>query len=121
MLPSVFAMQMAALFCMETLEQIAVTGHPFGGSIWLGGPVAVSLFAHLLACATFVWALSAALQWSTRRIVRIVRYAIEILRKLFERTQPPRLCTHVVILPKFIEPYLRDLQGRAPPSLPALT
>ncbi len=121
MLPSVFAMQMAALFCMETLEQIVVTGHLFGGTIWLGGPIAVSLLAHVLACTTFVWVLSTTLQWSARRIVRIVRYAIEILRKLIERTPPPRLCMHVVILPKFIEPYLRDLQGRAPPSLPALT
>jgi hypothetical protein len=122
MLPSIFAMQMICLFVMETLEQIVVAGHPLGGTVWLGAPVVASVLFHLLVCFVSAWALFRALHWSTRAIVRIVRFALEILRKLFEQSPPPRLGLRYRALPKFIEPYLRALQGRAPPSiLPALT
>jgi len=46
MLPTAVAIQICALFAMETLEQIAVFGHPLGGSIWLGGPIFISLGLH---------------------------------------------------------------------------
>jgi len=53
-LPLMLAVQMAVLYVMETLEQFAVYHHAFGGTLWLGGPVAASLIIHTaltVACA----------------------------------------------------------------------
>ncbi len=33
-----FAVQVAVLYAMETIEQVVVRGHPLGGTLWLGGP-----------------------------------------------------------------------------------
>jgi hypothetical protein len=117
MLPSIFVMQMSALFAMETLEQIAIAGHPFGGTMWLGGPIAFSLVFHLISCLLFAWTLSRALDWSARSVVRVVRFALTLLRKRFAFGVPPLLDVCYSARRKFIEPYLRALQGRAPPFL----
>jgi hypothetical protein len=116
MLPSIFVLQLISLFGMETLEQIATAGHPLGGSIWLGGPAAVSLAGHFLSCIVFAWALYHGLHWSARTIVRAVRIALEILRRILQPPALPQNGINVSVRPKFIEPYLRALQGRAPPQ-----
>lgn len=120
-LPKVFLLQVAALYAMETIEQIATAGHPLGGTIWLGGPAIVSLTAHGLACIAVTWLLSRSLSWSARTIVRIVRATIEFLRTL---VQDPSLRSYrlTIALPNVRQPYLRALAGRAPPFiLPATT
>ncbi len=43
---SIIAMQLAALFALESLEQLAAGGRLLGGTAWLGGPVAFSLSVH---------------------------------------------------------------------------
>lgn len=116
MLPSIFVLQIVALLGMETLEQIITAGHPLGGALWLGGPIAFSLCGHFLSCAIFTWALFHALHWSAREIVRVVRIALEILRRLLEPAQVPHSALCFAARPKCIEPYLHSLQGRAPPQ-----
>lgn len=50
LLPLTYALQLALLFGMETLEQFAVYHHALGGTIWLGGPAVISLLGHAVAC-----------------------------------------------------------------------
>lgn len=116
MLPSIFVLQLIALFGMETLEQIATAGHPLGGTIWLGGPAAFSIAGHFLSCIVFAWALFHGLHWSARTIVRAVRIALEILRRILQPPAVPHSSFNVSVRPKCIEPYLRALHGRAPPQ-----
>jgi len=76
LIPVAFGMQIAVLFSMETAEQIAVTGHRLGGTVWLGGPALVSLAAHALACALVVYALAKivhACASATLRVIRLIR------------------------------------------------
>lgn len=118
--PAVFAAQLSVLFFMETLEQIVVAGHPMGGTIWLGGPVIVSLVLHAAGCLTFTWLLSRALRWSARTLAQVVQWALRAFVILFGSTQTPLLRAHQTPQLRFIEPYLRRLKGRAPPHyLPA--
>lgn len=116
MLPAIFAMQLATLFGMETLEQIAIVGHPLGGTLWLGGPVLFSISAHMLSCVVSAWALYHGLRWSARAIVRAVRIAFEVLRQLLKPPAAPRFAFCGTPHAKFIDPYLRALHGRAPPQ-----
>ena len=114
----IYPMQIAMLFAMESVEQIAIAGHPLGGTLWLGAPVLISLAAHLASCLVVTWGLSRLLRWSARAIVRIVQAVFVFLHR---RTAG---ATHAVRvgaapLPRSIEPYLRALHGRAPPAIPA--
>ena len=74
-LPATFAVQIGIVFAMETLEQVAVAGHPLGGTIWLGGPVAVALAIHALACVCAAFALAKTLDALTRAALDIARFA----------------------------------------------
>lgn len=116
MLPSIFVMQMAVLFAMETLEQIAIAGHLLGGTVWLGGPIAASALIHAISCVSFTWTLSRIVVSSARTIARAVQLALEILQTLLAGEAPLADAYHIATR-RFIEPYLRALQGRAPPLL----
>lgn len=69
--PLIFIAQLATLFVMETVEQIAIAGHPLGGTLWLGAPVPIALALHALACAVTSALLTHALGALTRAAVRI--------------------------------------------------
>jgi hypothetical protein len=81
-MPYVFALQLAALFAMESCEQILCEGGMLGGTAWLGGPVWFSLFAHGLIgaiCTVLV----------ARGMRAIVPRAATLVETVFERV----LCT----------------------------
>ncbi len=76
LLPIAFALQIAALYSMETLEQIAVYGHDLGGALWLGAPLVYGLAAHAVACVAIVFALArgvGALAGATVRVLGLIR------------------------------------------------
>jgi hypothetical protein len=76
LLPLTFGLQIVTLFVMETAEQVAVWHHSLGGTVWLGGPVAVSLAAHAFACITVAFAAARAIRVlaaGAARVISIVR------------------------------------------------
>jgi hypothetical protein len=119
LLPAIFALQLFVLWAMETLEQFVVAGHPLGGTIWLGGPIAVSLAFHAAGCLTFTGILSLTLRWSAQTIVQVVT----LIRRLCSRLAPLRTARPVRALEipasRFLAPIIARLNGRAPPFLTA--
>lgn len=74
LLPTVFGVQLALLYVMETLEQFVVYGHGLGGTIWLGGPPLVSLAAHGFACVLSTFVVGHAVRALSRRAAAIVAH-----------------------------------------------
>jgi len=70
-IPAAFGMQMSALFAMESFEQFAVRGHILGGTLWLGGPLAVSLIIHGIFCIATAHVLTRALHGFAHGAIRI--------------------------------------------------
>jgi len=73
LLPVIFAMQIAVLATMETVEQIVVTGHTLGGLVWLGGPVWFALSFHAFVCVVLTFGLSALLRLCAQTTLRAIR------------------------------------------------
>jgi hypothetical protein len=121
LLPAVFALQLAVLWSMETLEQIVVAGHPLAGTIWLGGPVLFSLLAHALGCVVLTWALARTVRWSAQTIVEVVALICELLCGIASAHVAPRRRALELAAHRFLEPLLARLTARAPPFLPTNT
>lgn len=119
LLPAIFALQMVVLWSMETWEQIVVAGHPLGGTIWLGGPLAISLLLHAGGCLAVTCALARALRWSARRLVEVVVFIRLLLCSLRRELAGRRPRTFEIAASRFLEPLLACLNGRAPPYLTA--
>lgn len=112
---AIFAVQIAALWAMETFEQYAVVGHGFGGTVWLGGPVALSLATHAVLCVATVFAARAVLRALEPRAVRFLRALLAVLAAV-GGDRRPRFCpglAPVVVLPYFV---LCRIGVRAPPA-----
>jgi hypothetical protein len=119
LLPVAYGLQILVLYAMETCEQFAVSGHGSGGTLWLGGPVFVGLFAHAVTCvlACFLGArVVRTLARTTLRVLRIVRALA---------TFPARAPAAIVYRGRACVPYDRSapllcrIGERAPPLLPA--
>ena len=115
--PAVFALQLVTLFVMETLEQIAVTGHALGPAIWLGGPIAISLLLHLLGSVAVTYLFSRILLAAAHTIATVVRFVLQAFIA-FCKPRPIIRANRVETIPaRFIEPIIARLKGRAPPYL----
>jgi hypothetical protein len=114
MLPAIFAQQIAALFMMETAEQIIVAGHPLGGMVWMGAPVAAGLLVHAVFCAiVFAAALSGVhqLALATLKVIRFICGLLETRNRVSirsRRTHRPSVSA--------LRLALRSIGERAPPS-----
>lgn len=120
LVPAVLSMQLFALFAMETLEQLAVYGHPLGGTVWLGGPVVVSLVLHLAGSVATTLVFSRILLRSARTLADVICLVMRAFIALGEQRSKPRARSSDVTTPRFIEPIIERLKGRAPPHLSAL-
>jgi hypothetical protein len=113
--PVAFAVQMVTLFGAETLEQLVAAGHAFGGAVWLGGPILVSLGLHAAIGLLVVAVLARLLDWVTQSIVEV----IDILRRLvlaWDLLSPgPVLVAYLAPPPPLDVPALTASHGRAPP------
>jgi hypothetical protein len=118
LIPAIFCVQLVVLFSMETLEQIAIAGHPMSGLLWLGGPPLISLLMHAAGCTVSAFALARVLHWSAQTLADAVFFVRRLYAQRNNRSKPrsrrsaPPLCC-------FLEPVLARLQGRAPPYLVA--
>jgi len=74
LLPWIFAAQLGVLYGMETIEQIVVAGHPLGGAVWLGAPLAIALALHGAACVLVAYALARALDALTHAAVHLAQF-----------------------------------------------
>jgi len=81
-LPLILLLQIVLLWAMETAEQYLVVGHGFGGTIWLGGPTAISLFLHAAICLIVATA--------TRNLLLVLEpRAVRLIRRLLTSTAFP--------------------------------
>lgn len=117
-LPYVFVMQLAALFLMESAEQVVLGGKLLGGTAWLGGPILFSLLVHALAGAGCLLTLTAFMRALTRTFASFVRSVIRFVwlsaarasgRARFGRRATPFL--------RAGSAHVRQIGGRAPPLL----
>jgi len=122
-IPFVFAIQLAALFVMESSEQIFCEGGLLGGSAWLGGPVWFSLLAHAVAAAACTVLIARGMRAIVRRCARLVEIAFDRVLCAFRRESVSRFarvdaattrCRSQVL-------HVHQLGERAPPLLLALT
>jgi len=76
LLPAILALQFAALYLMETAEQLVVWGHPLSATTWLGAPLPISAAFHVAVALAVLAALVASkrtLAATTLRVIRLIR------------------------------------------------
>ena len=117
LLPAAFAIQIVALYSMETAEQFVVAGHAFGGTIWLGGPTAASLTVHAAFCLIVTLTVG-------RTLRAFARTAVQIVRLIRELATLPAHCGRPLFLPllrvrtlRLSSPIPSRIGERAPPVL----
>jgi len=117
-LPAIFALQILALFIMETLEQLGVYGHLLGPAIWLGGPLPASLTIHAAFCIMVTYAIARSargLAVTTLRVIRLIRaigtFAV-VAVALAASYRPQAVCFNELLRA------LRRVGERAPPREP---
>ncbi len=110
---TIYPLQLATLYLAETLEQRLVLGHVLGGTVWLGGPVVVSLALHFAGAIVVAALLARLLAATTRRIAAAVRalagaFACRSYGKPVTRCRRARFALPAA-------PAFTRLYGRAPP------
>jgi hypothetical protein len=115
LLPSIFALQLASLFVMETTEQLAVRGHLLGPAIWLGGPILASLTIHALFCTAVTLCLARSARRLAATTLRVIAMIAAIARIA---AQAPNVLAPRPIAELWLEdlsPLLCRIGERAPP------
>jgi hypothetical protein len=115
--PCVFGMQLAALFAMESTEQVLLGGKLLGGTVWLGGPIAFSLLTHAVIGAGCILLLKWFVRSMLATFASLVCIALEfilitrtygVLGALLRRSEEPE-CHRAQA------PHVRQIGERAPP------
>lgn len=122
-LPLVLVLQFAALFVMESTEQLVFGGKVLGGVVWLGGPVAFSLLTHAsigTVCAIVVTRAARAVLRAFANLVGIARQFIVLARSRRNHGVFAKRALASVPFRTHL-PRARQIGERAPPLLPALT
>jgi len=119
-LPYVFGLQLAALFLLESIEQLAVGGQLLGGAAWLGGPILFSLLLHALVGAGCTFALGSFMRALVRTFASFVRTAIRFIWLAIARATGGgfRFGGRQASCLRAQSPHVRQVGGRAPPLLP---
>jgi hypothetical protein len=80
LLPLVLALQVVALYAMETSEQLIAYGHVLNAPVWLGGPVPVSLAVHAILGFALTFAVVQSKRTLAFTTLRVIRLFVEIAR-----------------------------------------
>lgn len=115
MLPAIFTLQIAVLFGMETVEQYAVYGHGLGGTIWLGGPVAVSLAIHALVCLCAAVLVARTMKSIAHSVVRLVRIFRAFVTLRAHGAAPHARAAREFLFYRKLAPIACRIGERAPP------
>ncbi|MDB5072138.1 MAG: hypothetical protein JWM87_3249 [Candidatus Eremiobacteraeota bacterium] len=112
---AIFVVQIVALWVMETVEQYAVFGHGFGGTVWLGGPAAVSLGMHAAVCVVTAFSARFILRALEPRALRLLRAMLAQIGTVGDDSRPHFRAglAPVIVLPYFV---LCRIGVRAPPA-----
>lgn len=76
LLPFAYALQLIALYVMESCEQMVLWGHLGSATLWLGAPVIVSLSVHAIICVAVAFAAAKLVNLfgaTTLRVIRLIR------------------------------------------------
>jgi hypothetical protein len=117
LLPTVFLLQMTVLYAMETLEQIVVWGHAFAGTVWLGGPVTISLAIHAAICLTITYAIVRSGRTLAATTLRVMRLVGAIASLAAHGAALVLSCRFETRLCKALLPVPCTIGERAPPSI----
>ncbi|HTU82567.1 MAG TPA: hypothetical protein VMF61_10580 [Candidatus Acidoferrales bacterium] len=122
-LPYVLSLQFAALFTMESAEQLLAGGRLLGGTAWLGGPIWFSVLLHVALGIACTLLLAASMRAIARTCADRIKAALEFLLDAVS----PRIAEcftrrHVEALAR-LKTLVRSLHRgeRAPPLPLALT
>jgi hypothetical protein len=118
--PWVIALQLAALFLMESIEQLAFGGKLRGGTLWLGGPVAFGLCAHALVGAGALALVGRLARMLLRAFCSLITIARDFILIAQARATADvfRRRRREPASPIARAPHARHAAGRAPPPLP---
>ena len=115
--PAVIALQLAALFAMESVEQVALGGKLAGGLAWLGGPIVFSVLTHALIGTACTLLCAFSLRSLVRSIASLVREALDVILCLISREDERFFLRRREgkSLLRVRAPQTSRLRGRAPP------
>lgn len=117
LLPLAFALQMGVLYAMETIEQIIVTGHTLGATVWLGAPPAISLVVHAIVCAIVGVILARCVRSLADAAVAAIRLVRALTSRPVQPSGPIALRERGLIVINRFGPSLGRIGERAPPLL----
>lgn len=118
-LPYVLVMQMAALFAMESTEQLLLGGKLLGGTVWLGGPILFSLLVHGLIGTVCTFLLGWSMRAISETVASLVVTAIAFIAILTSRGAAGAILARRddLAFPRAQSPHVRQIGERAPPLL----
>jgi hypothetical protein len=117
LLPALFAVQILLLWAMESLEQRFVLGHGLGGTIWLGGPILISLAVHAAVCVGAAFLARSIVIAVEPQAIRLVS-ALIALENGSRYHDTAQSCAAPFVL-SMRPPALRSIGERGPPALAA--
>ncbi len=117
--PVISALQLLAVFALESGEQLVAGGKLLGGTAWLGGPILFSLIAHAIVGGLCTFALGASMRAIVRAFASLVQTAVRFIWLAVARASagPFRLDRRAVWFARAQAPHVREIGGRAPPLL----
>ena len=115
LLPAVYATQIATLYVMETTEQLVVRGHVLGGTIWLGGPIAISLAVHALFCVAATFCIGWILRLLAQTALRIVRLVLALGTYVLRNAGPVHFACEARVVHRYASPVPCRIGERGPP------
>jgi hypothetical protein len=116
LIPVAAVMQMGVLYVMETAEQYATAGHLLGGTIWLGGPIPISLSIHVAVCIAVTAALLSLRRVLAETALRAIAFIVAIVSPSASNPQPLAAREAARLCAKIRFPALGTIGERAPPA-----
>lgn len=118
-LPLVLAMQLAAVFAMQSAEQLAAGGATLAGPGWLGGPLAFALTVYAATALVATVALALLARAILAAGTALIRIVLELVVRLADQAARPCFGRRTALAcARAQAPHVRQIGGRAPPRFP---